>query len=50
MNAKIYGISPADPATFIAVTLLFTAVAQLAAYLPARRAMRLDALIALRDE
>jgi putative ABC transport system permease protein len=50
LASELYGISPADPATFLAVTILMTAVTLLACYIPTRRAMRVDPLIALRHE
>jgi putative ABC transport system permease protein len=50
LRALLYEISPIDPATFIAVPLLLLAVALLASYLPARRAARVDPLVALRYE
>jgi putative ABC transport system permease protein len=50
MTGFLYEVRPTDPMTFTAVSLLLMAVALLACYMPARRAMKVDPMIALRYE
>jgi putative ABC transport system permease protein len=50
MTALLYGVSPADPATYVGVASLLAAVATVAIWIPARRAAGLDPAAALRIE
>jgi predicted permease len=50
LGSLLYDVSPHDPSTFLGVAVLLTAVTLFACYLPARRASRLDPLVALRSE
>jgi ABC-type antimicrobial peptide transport system permease subunit len=49
MASLLYGVRPHDPAVFVIVPLFLFAIAILASYLPARRATKVDPMIALRE-
>ena len=50
MTGFLYGVTATDPLTFLAVSLILIATGLLAGYFPARRAARVDPMVALRHE
>jgi putative ABC transport system permease protein len=50
VESELFGITRSDPATYVAVSLLLASVVVLASYIPARRATKIDPMVALRYE
>jgi predicted permease len=50
MSSMLFGVKPTDVVTFLVVVLTLLSIAMIACYVPARRAMKIDPLVALRDE
>jgi len=50
MSNMLVGVSPSDPLTYLSVAALLSSITLLACWIPARRAMRLDPMVALRYE
>jgi putative ABC transport system permease protein len=50
LTSMLFGVKATDPLTYVAVVIMLMGVAMLASYIPARRAMRVDPIVALRYE
>jgi ABC-type antimicrobial peptide transport system permease subunit len=49
MSSLLYGVTPADPTTYVAAILVLFAAAAFACYIPARRVLRIDPAVVLRE-
>jgi putative ABC transport system permease protein len=50
MSTLLFGVQPTDPATFVSTAVMTTALALIACYVPARRAAKIDPIVALRHQ
>jgi ABC-type lipoprotein release transport system permease subunit len=50
LSSLLFAVAPADPATFVGIAVIVAAIALLASYVPARRALSIDPMEALRAD
>jgi ABC-type antimicrobial peptide transport system permease subunit len=50
VSSQLFGLAPSDPATFVGAAMILLTTAVLACFVPARRAARVDPMVALRED